>query len=299
MKTVVENIPQIKINIVKELVDLLKAKRTVLIADIGNIPGSQFQQISKKLRGKALVKVPKKNLFERAIDDFGKKELIGLKEKFFGASALLFSDLDSFELSAELLDKKSPAKAKPGQTAPTDLEIPAGPTDLTPGPAISELGALGIQIMIQGGKIEIKEPRVVAKEGEAISQGAADMLSKLNILPFSIGFNPVCAYDAEDNKLYLEIKIDKEETLEALKYAYARALPFAGNIGYITTDTVKFMVQKAGSQEKRLIKVISGEVDDVENDTPTLSGVPSEEGKESEKEEPKVDAGAGLASLFG
>ncbi len=46
-----------------------------------------------------------------------------------------------------------------------DLEIPAGPTDLIPGPAISEMGALGIQIQIQGGKIEVKQPRIVTKKG--------------------------------------------------------------------------------------------------------------------------------------
>ncbi len=295
MKTVVENIPEKKIKIVKELVELMKGKRTILVADIGNIPGSQFQQISKKLRGKAIVKVPKRNLFKRAVDESGKQELKDLEEKFVGATALLFSDLDSYDLAGELMSKKSPAKAKPGQIAPSDLEIPAGPTDLVPGPAISELGGLGIQIMIQGGKIEIKEPKVVAKEGSSISQGAADMLSKLNILPFSIGFNPVCAYDAEDNKLYLEIKIDKEGTLAVLKDAFARALPFAAGIGYITTDTVKVMIQKAGSHEKKLVRIINGELEEVA----PIEEEKVETPKEEKKEEPKVDAGAGLASLFG
>ena len=45
-----------KVNIVKEFSDLIKNKKTILIASIKNLPTSQFQEISKKLRGKAIVK---------------------------------------------------------------------------------------------------------------------------------------------------------------------------------------------------------------------------------------------------
>jgi large subunit ribosomal protein L10 len=293
----VENIPKKKIQAVKELVNLIDNKRTVLIADISNIPGSQFQQISKKLRGKAIVKVPKKNLLFRALNDSKKEIVKDLKKNFQGATAILFSDLGSYELAGELLKIKSPAKAKPGQIAPIDLEIPAGPTELVPGPAISELGALGIQIMIQGGKIEIKEPKVVTKQGEEISQGAADILSKLNIMPFSIGFNPISAFDSEDNTVYVEIKIDPEEVKKELLNAYSHALPFAIEIGYISKDTIKPMIAKAVAYEKKLIRVITGEP---EEEVQEISKEIKEDApKEKTKEEEKVDASAGLASLFG
>ena len=58
-KSPVENIPEGKTKTVKELVELMKKKKTVLIASIKNIPASQFQEIGKKLRGKAIIKVPK------------------------------------------------------------------------------------------------------------------------------------------------------------------------------------------------------------------------------------------------
>jgi large subunit ribosomal protein L10 len=285
----VENIPKKKINAVKELVNLIENKKTILIADIGSIPGSQFQQISKKLRGKALVKVPKKNLFFRALDESNKEVAKDLKAHFKDAAALLFSDLDSYELAAELLKIKSPSKAKPGQIAPKDLEVPAGPTDLTPGPAISELGALGIQIMIQGGKIEIKEPKILTKEGSVISQKAADMLSKLGILPFSIGFIPVSAYDSKDNVIYVGIKIDSEQTVTDLLHDYSKALAFAVEIGYMSKDTIKIMIGKAASHERRLIKIITGEPDVIEAPT---EAAPAEEIKIEKKEEPKADFAA-------
>ena len=291
-----ENIPKKKIETVKELVDLIKTKKTILIADVSNIPCSQYQSIGKKLRGKAIIRVPKRNLFLRALNEAKVENAKELKKYFQGAVALLFSDLDSYELAAELLKNKSPAKAKTGQIAPEDLEIPAGPTDLVPGPAISELGALGIQIQIQGGKIEIKEPKVVAKKGTPIKQNAAEMLGKLNILPFKIGFTPISAYDSKDKVIYVDIKIDTEGTKEALLNSYSRALAFAVSQIYLSKETTPLIIQKAASHEKRLIKVITGEPDEI------VEVAPIEEiqtPKEQEKEEKQGSSTEGLASLFG
>ena len=41
-----------KINAVKELSDLIKKRRTFLIASVKNLPASQLQEIVKKLREK-------------------------------------------------------------------------------------------------------------------------------------------------------------------------------------------------------------------------------------------------------
>ncbi len=237
---------------VEELKNLIENKKTILIASVKNLPASQFQEISKKLRGKAIIKIPKKNLILRALDSSGKEAIEKLKEDIKDSVAILFSDLDAFELAAELLENKSPAKAKAGQEAPEDIEIQAGPTDLVPGPAISELGALGIQIQIEKGKINIKEPKIIAKKGEKISQSAADLMNKLDIKPFLIGFIPLCAFDTKEGKFYAELKIDRERTLKELKIAYERALPFAVEIGYTNENTIRFLIGKAGKQEKIL-----------------------------------------------
>lgn len=167
----------------------------------------------------------------------------------------MFSDLDSFELAGELLRNTSPAKAKPGQEAPEDIKIEEGPTDLIPGPAISELGALGIQIQIEKGKIFIKQSKIIAKKGEKISRGAADLMGKLDIKPFKIGFIPLCAFDTKEGKLYSEIDIDTKGTIAKLKEAYSRTLPFAVEIGYATEETIKFLLAKAVANARTLEKL--------------------------------------------
>lgn len=250
-----KKVSDVKLNAVKEFENLIKNKRTILVASIKNIPASQVQEISKKLRGKAVVKVPKKNLISRGMDFSKDKEIEKLRENIKEDFAILFSDLDSFELAGELIKNQGPAKARAGQIANEDLEIPEGPTELMPGPAVSELSSMGIKIQIDKGKIAIKEPKIIAKKGEKISQAAADLLSKLDIKPFKIGFIPLCSFDNKEKIFYSEIKIDREGTIEKLKIAYAKTLPFAVEIGYSTKDTIKFLIGKAGMYEKTLEKL--------------------------------------------
>ncbi len=249
-------VPEKKKKSVSELSKLMQEKKTILIASIKNIPGSQFQEIAKKLRGKAVVKVPKKNLILKAIDSSKEEQIKQVKDKIGSDFAILFSDMDCFELAIDLIKKKSPSKAKAGQIAPEDIEVPAGPTELVPGPAISELGALGIQIQIENGKITIKEPKVVAKKDSKITHGAADIMSKLDIKPFSIGFLPIAAFDNTTKTFYPEIDINPDKILEDLKEAYGRALPFAVNVGYANSETITFLIGKAGMHEKAIEKVL-------------------------------------------
>lgn len=241
---------------VTELADLIKKNKTILIASIRNIPSSQYQEIVKKLRGKAVVKVPRKSIILRAIDNSENGGIKNIKSHIKESTAILFSNEDSFDLAAELVSKKSPVKAKPGQEAVSDIEIPEGPTDLVPGPAISELGALGIKIQIEKGKIIIKEPKVIVKKGEKISNAAAEMMNKMDIKPFSVYFVPLAAFDIKEEKLYLEISIDKEQVIKEIRDAFSRALPFAVSVGYISEGTIKFLIGKAGIHEKAISNLI-------------------------------------------
>jgi large subunit ribosomal protein L10 len=277
MTTKSTHVSEEKKAIVGELSALFKKYKTILIASIKTIPGSQFQEITKKLRGKTIVKVPKKNLVFKAIDSSKDNEIKKIEKKIDRDFALLFSNMDCFDLAMELIKNKSPSKAKAGQIAPFDIEIPAGPTDLVPGPAISELGALGIQIQIEGGKITIKAPKIVCKEGAKIPSNVADMMSKLNIKPFTIGFIPVAGFDNEKKIFYSEINIDPEKTLKDLKETYGKALPFAVNIGYTTPETITFLIGKAGRQELAFEKLQNKETTNTETNTPEVNSSSVEE----------------------
>ena len=290
-KKIREHVSDKKINIVKELSELLKNKKTILIVSIKNLPASQFQEIGKKLRGNAIIKVPKKNLILRAINKSENEKVKKLKEYIKENTAILFSDLDSFELASELIENKSPAKAKVGQEAPEDIEVQEGPTDLIPGPAISELGALGIQIQIDKGKINIKQSKVIVKKGEKISENAASIMNKLDIKPFSVGFVPIMAFDTKEEKLYLEININKEETLKELKEDFNKSLAFAVEINYASKDTISFLIGKAGRHEKILTNLIEEKSEEVKEEESKEKKEEVDENKEEIKEDtqPKTE----------
>ena len=251
-----KDIPENKLKSVAELENLIKKNKTFMICSIKGLPGKQYQAIKKKIRDYAKVKVIKKSLVLRAIDSSG-IEINKLKEHVVEDSALLFSDIDAFELSGILSQNKTPVNARVGQIANENIEIEPGPTDLVPGPVISELGALGLKIAIEDGKINIREKKVIVKKGEKINESAAGLMSKLDIKPFSIGFEPSAAYDNQEKKVYTGIKIDKEKTLEELKSSYSRALGFAVNIAYICNETLKFILGKAARNEKAIENLIN------------------------------------------
>ena len=246
-----------KKKVVNELAEQMKKSRTVLIASTHSLPSSQFHKIKKNLRGIVEITIAKKSILERAIKATEKGALQNLKE-YIGADIALFtSNLDAFELSALLSDNQSPTKAKAGDIASEDIAIEPGPTELIPGPAISELSGVGLKVAVESGKLAIKQGAVVVKKGQPIKENVASVLGKLNILPLKIGFTPIAAYDTISEKVYANIKIDKKIILEELCTSIIKSLSFAININFITEQTIKYLISKAFIQEKALENIFN------------------------------------------
>jgi len=260
------NVSEAKKVKVKELAEQMKRK-TVMVVSVKGLPSAQFQDIKKKLRAKANIGVAKKSLINLALEDSKIEGLNDLVKYVDDSTAILFSDVDAFEISGMLANEKSPAKAKAGQIAPFDIEVKAGPTELIPGPDISALSAVGLAPKVEDGKISVMQDKVIVKEGNEISEGAASIMAKLDIIPFEVGLEPVAAYT--EGKVYVDIKIDKAGMLAELEGMFGRALPFAVEIGYVAGETLDYILGKAGLEEK------------------TIEGLIGEEKKEDNTEETK------------
>jgi len=258
--------PEYKVKIVSDLTAKMKKSKTILLASTKGLPSSQFHLIKKNLRGKAEIRVVKKTAALRAIEGAMKPGLDALKNEIKADVAIFFSDLDAFELSGLLADNQSPTKAKGGDIAPEDINVEPGPTDLIPGPAISELSGVGLRVAVEGGKIAIKLPYLIVKKGDVIKENVASVLGKLNITPMKVGFEPLAAYDAKAEKVYVGIKIDKKGVLEQLRYDIGKALGFARARGYIAKETLSYFFGKANAEEKAIQKLI---------DKPSTQGVAS------------------------
>ena len=103
--------------------------------------------------------------------------------------------------------------------------------------------------------------------GEVIKENVASVMAKLNILPMRVGFEPIAAYDTETEKVYAGIKIDKKKTLETLRESIGKAFGFAVKIVYVTNGTIKYLISKAGLEEKALQAVLDKNTSSSNQDT--------------------------------
>jgi large subunit ribosomal protein L10 len=252
-----KKVPEFKIKLVQDIANNINSHKTLLIASTRNLPSSHFHEIKKNLRGKAEIKVARKSAIMRALDATNKQGIQKLKESITSDVALFFSNLDPFELSALLGDSQSPSKAKAGDIAPEDIKIEPGPTDLVPGPAISELSGVGLKVSVEGGKLAIKLPATVVKQGEAINEKLAGVLAKLNVFPMKVGFEPVAAYESSSDKVYVGIKIDKKKILEDLRVSIGKALSLAVSIKYLCKETLSPFLARASAEENAIISFIN------------------------------------------
>ncbi len=270
------HISEKKKQIVKDLASLL-SKKTILVCSIKNLKSAQFQDIKKKIRDIAAVKVAKKSLIDFALEHAKNEEFKALVPHISSDYALIFSDEDAFKLSGILADNKAPAKAREGQEATEEIWVKAGPTSLAPGPDISALSAVGLQPKVEGGKIAIAKDTLFVKAGEKISSEKVSILAKLDITPFEIGLEPIAAFS--DGKVYVGIKIDKKGTLADLLEKYSRSLAFAVSIDFLNKETMPFILGKAVAHENALNGLIKEDI------------VVEEKKEEAPKEEIKVGRG--------
>jgi len=246
-----------KLQNVKELAALMDGKASTIIASTVGLSSAQLQRSRKLLREKATVKFAKKSTVIKAIEASKKNGIPKLVEHVGESPALIFTNEEPFEIATLLAENKFPSKAKGGQIAPVDIKVEAGPTDLLPGPVISEFANVNIKAGIVGGKIAIKEDKIVVKAGEKISPAVASILMKLGITPFEVGLDATVAYDGKNGKVYSNIKIDKAGSLAKLKEAFATARQFAINLAYPAAEVVDQIIVRAEREALALQRMLT------------------------------------------
>ena len=239
---------------VKEFSDLIKEYPIVGALDMENLSALQLQKMRQQLRGKVLIKMTKRRLLKYAFDAIkkDKKNIEQLVPHLKGMPAVLFTKENPFSLYKKIEKSKSKAPAKPGQKAPNDIVVPAGPTPFAPGPIISELGSVKIKAGIDKGKVVIKEDSLVAKEGDVINDTLASVLSRLGITPMEVGLNLTAVY--EDGDIYTKdvLAIDEEEYVNNVAKAHSWSLNLAVFAGIPSKDTIELLLAKAFNDSKAL-----------------------------------------------
>jgi len=245
-----------KIAASKKLAEELPKYKTIGFIDLFKTPTKEYKEIKRKIGDKALIKVYKRCVITHAFDAVG-GEIVKLKEYIPSQAALILSNEDPFELFAFISSLKTETYAKPGDVAEEEIVVKAGPTDIPPGPVISEFAKAKIPAGVEGGKIAIKRDTVVAKPGDVITPEIASILRKLKIKPIKIGLKVVAFYH--------DGKVIPRDVLElVLKYpdmlveAYRNALNLTVNAGYPTKENIDLLLALAHARAEALKNAIGG-----------------------------------------
>jgi large subunit ribosomal protein L10 len=229
---------------------LLNEYKTICIVDMLKMPTKEMQMIKRSLGSKALMKISKKSLVEIAMKETGKDLIGNLPQQ----PALVFTTMGPFEFFKQVNGMRFKVYAKEGYVVDMDIVINPGPTELLPGPAISELQKVGIISGVEGGKIAVKKSSTVLRKGQQVTKDLAGVLRKLKMQVAEVKMN-VCSIF--DGMLYDKDTLELVEVYpQKLKEAFNQALNLSVSIEYPTKENVKYLLMKAFQRGKALEKKV-------------------------------------------
>ncbi|MBI4214422.1 50S ribosomal protein L10 [archaeon] len=242
-------VPEWKLDKVKEVSAWLKGKPVVGIVALSGLPSPQLQEIKKRLRGKGEIRVFQSIILKKALEK--SKELKSLAEKISGPCGVIVSEDNPFRLFRFLKKNQGKRQARPGDRLESDIMVPAGDTNLPAGPALAELKMAKIDVKIDKGKIVVAKDSSVAKAGDSVTPQLAAALSKLNIKPIRVGVRLLTVYErgetGEGGVFYPQevLDIDEDTFNKSVVSAARSALNLSVNICYPTRQNVSFLLGKA------------------------------------------------------
>src|SRR5659263_97422 len=188
------HIPQWKKDEIEEIKKNLTNYSSIGVVGIRGIPSNQLQLMRKSLRGIADLKLCRNSLIDRALNE-SSSDIQQINKYVEDQTALLFTNENPFKLSKILLQGKTSAPIKAGTVSPKDIVVEKGPTAFPPGPIVGELTGAGIAAGIEGGKVVIRQTKIVAKKGDVVDAKLASILSRLEIHPMELGLDLRAVYE--------------------------------------------------------------------------------------------------------
>lgn len=243
-----------KLKAVEELTKEIEGYPTVCLIDMMKLPTKQFQLIKKELGDQAVFKICKKSLIIFALRKIKKEKIAELEKSIPKQPGIILTNSSAFKFYKTINNMRYPVFAKEGDSIEKEIRVKPGPTNLLPGPVISELAKVGVIAGVEGGKVAIKKESVIAKKGTLVTKDMASVLRKLNIEPVDIGINVVVIYD-NGNIHSKDILQMVEVYPEKLKEAFNQALNLSTAIGYPTRENIKFLLSKAYQQAKAIERI--------------------------------------------
>ncbi len=240
----------------EELVDTLAERMeeypVIGMLDMQGLPARQLQEIKKELVGEADITMARKTLIELALEKADRDGIEQLSDNDATQPALIFTDKNPFSLFKLIQEKKSSAAASGGETAPSDIVIQAGMTDIDPGPMLGKIQELGAGTAVEDGSIKVENDAVAVEAGETITADVAEVLNALGMEPLEVGLDLKLVYEDGDVFGRDVLEIDTDAYRSDVEAAVSQAFNLAVNAGYLTSATAPTVVSTAVSDARNL-----------------------------------------------
>jgi large subunit ribosomal protein LP0 len=233
----------------ERLTGLFSNYNKCLMVTADNVGSFQMQQVRMALRGEAVVCFGKNTMMRRVLKNFLEQnkghDYSKIMSSLQGNTGLVFTNCpDLGKIKQIIVENVVPAPARAGAIAPCAVIVPPGPTGMDPG-STSFFQALQVQTKINRGQIEIIDPVDLIAVGDIVTAGAAALLQKLGIAPFSYGLVVQKVYD---NGAFFDAKIldlDDDSMKAKFSFAVSKLASVSLAIGYPTTASLPHTVSGA------------------------------------------------------
>jgi len=238
--------PPRKVRIVQEATELLQKYQYVFLFDLHGLSARILGEYRYRLRPYGAVKIIKPTLFKIAYAKVYGGVPVEIAEKVRGEVGFFFTNHNPAEVVKLVAKYAVRRAARPGDKAPFDIVIPAGPTNASPGPIISKFGKLKIPTRVQEGKIWIAKDTVVAKAGQEITPEIAEVLRVVGIEPIFESLRLIgVLWKGKRFVSIEELIIDVKQYRELIEAAAAYARNLALNVVYPTREVLQVVIPAA------------------------------------------------------
>jgi large subunit ribosomal protein LP0 len=178
------------------LINLLQEYDKLFMVRVDMVGSRQIQKIRLELRGKGDMLMGKNTLIRKCIRQnislFPK--LNALLPQITGNSGFVFIKDNYNDVRTILRNNFVGAAARNGVVAPIHVHVPAGITNLQP-TETSFFQALNISTKVTKGSLEILSDVHLIQKGTRVKPGAAALLQKLGVRPFTYGLEILVFYE--------------------------------------------------------------------------------------------------------
>lgn len=223
---------------------LFKAYNKFVLVSIENIISTQLKDIKRQWGSDVEFLMGKNSAIKRAIKALDKPELSEVYDMVEGNLCFVFFANNVKDVKRVIEDNIREAHAKVGDTAQCDVWVDSFVTNMTPDKT-NYFQVLGIATKITKGKVEIITPYKVLSAGDNVGPSQANLLSLLNIKPFSYKMVMFKVY--ENGTIYDAslAEIGEEEINASVHEAIRNIAALSLGAGFTTQASAPYEVRNA------------------------------------------------------